>query len=102
MGLGKTSESMYLAETLHNRGLLEHCLVICGVDSLRTNWKSEIKKFSNLPAVVLGEYVTRTGKSRYKTIAERCKQLIEPIDEFFIIVNAATVGYDQFVEAFSK
>lgn len=87
---------------MHNRGLLEHCLVICGVDSLRTNWKSEIQKFSNLPATVLGEYVTRTGKSRYKTIAERCKQLIEPIDEFFIIVNAATIGYDQFVEAFNK
>lgn len=102
MGLGKTAESMYLAETLHNRHLLEHCLVICGVDNLRQQWKSEIQRFSNLSAVILGEYKTKSGKSRYRTIAERCKQLQEPIDEFFIIVNAATVGYDQFVDAFKK
>ena len=37
MGLGKSLEMMYLAETLHNRGKLEHCMIICGVDSLRTN-----------------------------------------------------------------
>jgi len=37
MGLGKSLECMYLAETLYNRGEIEHCLIICGVDSLRTN-----------------------------------------------------------------
>ena len=102
MGLGKTLEAMYLAETLYSRGEIEHCLIICGVDSLRTNWKKEISKFSNLSCVVLGEYITKSGKTRYKTIPERAKQLKEKISEFFIIVNAATIRDSQIIEAFNK
>ncbi len=37
MGLGKTNEIIWYAETLKRRGLIDHCLVICGVDSLRQN-----------------------------------------------------------------
>ena len=37
MGCGKTCESIYLAETLCRRGKIKHCLIICGVDSLRSN-----------------------------------------------------------------
>ena len=37
MGLGKTAEIIWYAETLKRRGLIDHCLVICGVDSLRQN-----------------------------------------------------------------
>ena len=37
MGLGKTLSSIYIAQELKERGLVSHCLVICGVDSLRTN-----------------------------------------------------------------
>lgn len=102
MGLGKSLEMMYLAETLYRRGEIEHCMIICGVDSLRTNWRSEIQKFSNLSCVVLGEYVTRTGTVRYRTIKDRCTQLLEPIEEFFIIVNISTIRDDKFIEAFKK
>lgn len=102
MGLGKTAEAIYLAETLHNRGYIDHCLIICGVDSLRQNWKAEIKKFSNESVVVLGEHVTRTGTIRYNTLSERAKQLINPIPEFFIVVNITNIRDDKFVEAFKK
>lgn len=37
MGLGKTNEIIWLAETLKRRGKIDHCLIICGVDSLRQN-----------------------------------------------------------------
>lgn len=37
MGLGKSYSIMCLAETLYRRGLIEHCLIITGVDSLRSN-----------------------------------------------------------------
>lgn len=102
MGIGKSFEAMGLAETLYNRGEIEHCLIICGVDSLRTNWKSEIKKFSNLDCIVLGEYQTKTGNFRYKSIAERAEQLINPISEFFIVINKATIRDDRIIEAFKK
>lgn len=37
MGCGKTVTAMSLAEVLHKRGLIEHCLIICAVASLRQN-----------------------------------------------------------------
>lgn len=37
MGIGKTVEIIGYAETLKSRGLIDHCLIICGVDSLRQN-----------------------------------------------------------------
>ena len=102
MGLGKSCELIYYAETLKRRGLIDHCMIICGVDSLRQNWKNEIRKFSNLDVLVLGEKVSKKGNISYSTIPERAKQLVEPISEFFVIINAATIRSDKFVEAFSK
>ena len=98
MGLGKTLEIIGLAEALRMRGLIEHCMIICGVDSLRQNWKSEIKKFSNLSVQILGEYFTKTGRFRYKTIKERLEILKQPISEFFVIINAATLRDEDIVD----
>ena len=102
MGLGKTLEIIGYAETLKSRGLIDHCLIICGVDSLRQNWKSEIEKFSNYGVRVLGEYVTKTGTIRYRTIPERAAELKESIPEFFVVINAATLRHDEVIEAFKK
>lgn len=102
MGLGKTYEAMSLAEVLHKRGLIEHCLVICGVDSLRQNWKAEIQKFSNETVRVLGEKLTRTGTVRYETLSKRAEELLNPIEEFFVVVNITNIRDDNFVEAFKK
>lgn len=35
MGCGKTVSTIYLAETLYRRKLVSHCLIICGVASLK-------------------------------------------------------------------
>ena len=102
MGLGKTLEIIGLAETLHRRGEIDHCLIICGVDSLRQNWKREIEKFSNESCIVLGEKISKNGRISYLTLPERAKILKEPISEFFVIVNAATLRSDDVIEAFKK
>ena len=102
MGLGKTNEIIWYAETLKRRGLIDHCLVICGVDSLRQNWKKEIQKFSTESVLVLGEKVSKTGKVSYAPVDQRAKQLLEPIEEFFVVVNVATLRSDKIVEAFKK
>lgn len=36
-GCGKTNQIIGLAETLKHRGLVEHCLVIAGINSLKSN-----------------------------------------------------------------
>ena len=102
MGLGKTNEIIWYAETLKRRGIIDHCLIICGVDSLRQNWKKEINKFSTESCIVLGEKVSKKGKVSYASVDQRAKQLLEPIEEFFVIVNVATLRSEKIVEAFKK
>ena len=102
MGLGKTNSIIWLAETLKRRGVIDHCFIICGVNSLKQNWKKEIAKFSTESAVVLGEYVTRTGKIRYRSMDKRAEQLKNPIEEFFVITNLESLRDDRIIEAFKK
>ena len=102
MGLGKTNEIIWYAETLKRRGLIDHCLIICGVDSLRQNWKKEIQKFSTESVLVLGEKVSKKGKVSYASVDQRAKQLLEPIEDFFVVVNVATLRSDKVIEAFKK
>lgn len=102
MGLGKSNQIIGLAETLHRRGLIDHCLIICGVNSLKQNWKKEIKKFSNESVIILGETFTKSGKSKYATLPKRAEQLKNPIDEFFVILNIEALQNDKIMEAFKK
>ena len=102
MGLGKTNSIIWLAETLKRRGLIDHCFIICGVNSLKQNWKKEIAKFSTESAIVLGEHVTRTGNISYKSIEKRAQQLKDPIEEFFVITNLESLRDDRIIEAFKK
>ena len=102
MGTGKTNMIMWLAETLKRRGLIDHCFIICGVNSLKQNWKKEIQKFSTESAVVLGECTTRTGKTRYRSMDKRAEQLRNPIEEFFVITNLESLRDDRIVEAFKN
>ena len=102
MGLGKTNSIIWLAETLKRRGIIDHCFIICGVNSLKQNWKKEIAKFSTESAVVLGEHITRTGSVRYKSMDKRAEQLRDPIDEFFVITNLESLRDDRIIEAFKK
>lgn len=101
-GTGKTFSTICLAETLKRRGLIDHCFIICGLNALKQNWKKEIAKFSTESAIVLGEYTTRTGKVRYRSVEKRAQQLKDPIEEFFIITNIETLRDDRIVEAFKK
>lgn len=102
MGLGKTLEIIGLAETLHKRGNIDHCLVIVGVDSLRQNWKAEIQRFSNESVLVLGEKIARTGRVSYDTLSNRAAKLKSKIEEFFVVVNITALGDDKILNALIK
>ena len=102
MGTGKTNMIIWLAETLKRRGVIDHCFIICGVNSLKQNWKKEIQKFSTESAVVLGEYTTRNGTIRYRPMDKRAQQLKDPIEEFFVITNLESLRDDRIVEAFKQ
>lgn len=101
-GLGKSSQIIWLAEYLHYTEKLEHCLIVCGVNSLKYNWLNEIQKFSKLEGRVLGEYETKNGKKKIASLPERCQQLKEGVDTFFIITNIETLQSKEFANNFNK
>ena len=101
-GLGKTLQLTYLAQELKEREGLEHCLIICGINTLKTNWKNEIEKHSNLSCRILGQRINRKGKLVIDGIPERLKQLKAPIEEFFVITNIETLRDEKIVAALLK
>lgn len=101
-GLGKTMSMIDLAEELHAQKNVKHCLIICGVNSLKGNWKREITKHSHLDCMILGEKITKNNKIVYGSIKERAEQLMNKIDEFFIITNIESFRDKEVVDAFNK
>jgi len=101
-GLGKTAQIIHIAEELKETRGLKHCLIICGIASLKTNWKSEIEKHSNLSCMILGERKTRTGSAVIDSVDKRAEQIKESIDEFFIITNIETLRSDDVLNAIKK
>ena len=98
-GVGKSLEMILFAETLKKRGIIDHCLVITGIAGLRGNWEKEIAKFSTESVVTIGKYTTRTGTTRYRSMAKRAEQLKNKIEEFFVLLNVESIRDPKVVEA---
>ena len=97
-GLGKTLQMIYLAQELKERGEINHCLVICGVNALKHNWKAEIEKHSHLSVHILGEKLNKKGKLKVGGIKERLDDLKVEREEFFTITNIETLRDDKIVK----
>lgn len=97
-GLGKTLQTLLLAQELKERHNIEHCLVICGVNTLKTNWEKEIAKHTNLSSMILGKRLTRNNKVVFESVAYRLEQLKKPIKEFFVITNVETLRNNDIVK----
>ena len=50
-----------LAEELKAQKSIEHCLIICGIATLRANWEKEIKKYSDLSYITIGKKINSKG-----------------------------------------
>lgn len=98
-GLGKTATMIHLAEELKTRENLKHCLVVCGINALKSNWAKEIAKHSDLDAVIIGHRITKTGKTVVATVKERIEQLKSKIAQFFVIINIESLRDDDIIKA---
>lgn len=101
-GTGKSLQLTYLAEELKEREGLEHCLIICGINTLKANWKNEIKRHSKLDCRILGERISKKGKYSIGSVKERLEDLKNPIKEFFVISNIETLRNDDIVKAINN
>ena len=101
-GLGKTLQTIYIAQELKKQEGIEHCLVICGINTLKSNWKSEIERHSNLSCRILGEYQDKKGNTKIGGVKDRLSQLQTKLKEFFIITNIETLRNDDIVKEIEK
>lgn len=97
-GLGKGFQAPLIAQEIKKRDNIEHCLVICGLSSLKENWRSEIHKFTDLSCTILGERQLKNGRIVIDGVQQRLKHLKRKIDEFFIITNIETLRNDDVIK----
>ena len=98
-GLGKTLQMITLGEELKLQENIEHVLIICGIASLRTNWEKEVFKHSTENCRIIGARVNRNNNLVWDSIDKRVEQLMNPIDEFFVIINVESLRYDKIINA---
>ena len=55
MGLGKTKQVIDIAVAKKLAKGYKHCLIICGVNGLKWNWRNEVYTHSNEDAWILGQ-----------------------------------------------
>lgn len=86
-GLGKTKQVIDIAVAKKQLGY-KHCLIICGVNGLKWNWKEEVKTHSNEKAFILGQRYKR-NKLVIGSTSDKIADLtaFDSIDEYFIITN---------------
>lgn len=101
-GLGKSLQMIYLAEELKKRDNIEHCLIVCGINTLKFNWKREINKHSSLDCMILGERINSKGNIKIGSIKDRLEDLKSPIKEFFVITNVETLRDDNILKELTK
>lgn len=87
-GLGKTLQAISLARYRKEHEGLKHCLIVCGVNSLKWNWQREIAKFCKTErAVVLGTKLNTKGKVVSISVEDTKQQIAECPEEFFWVIN---------------
>ena len=109
-GLGKTMQAINIACIKKQQKHYRHCLIICGVNGLKWNWKAEVEKHSNEKAYILGtrykkdkEYIGNM-RNRWEDLRilrdNRCANIVlEPIDKsYFIITNIETLRDEGIIE----
>lgn len=87
-GLGKSMEAIVIAEGKKRQFGYKHCLVVCGVNTLKWNWMNEISQHSNEKGRILGFKRKNVGGAK-----DKLKDLdnIENIEEYFLITNVETL-----------
>lgn len=98
-GLGKSATALWLSQELKFQKGIKHCLIICGVNTLKSNWKNEVYKHTDLDCKILGEYISSRGNLRYGGIDKRLEQLKSPIEEFYVVTNIQTIRDSNIVSA---
>ena len=106
-GLGKSKQVIDIAVIRKIEMGYKHCLIVCGVNTLKWNWVNEIHTHSNEDAWILGQKTTRKGTIRIGSTKDKLNDLIHlekyPDDlPYFIITNIESFRDEKIAEQISK
>lgn len=103
MGLGKTKQVIDIAVAKKLQKGYKHCLIICGVNGLKWNWKSEVEVHSNEEAYILGQRIKR-GKIVVESNADKLTDVLKLSSNpaYFIITNIETLRQEDIAEELKK
>ena len=99
MGLGKTKQSIDIAVVKKLQRGYKHCLIICGVNGLKWNWKNEIAVHSNETGYILGQRGNKIGSN-----ADKLQDILdlEHNDNYFIITNVESLRNEDITGALAE
>lgn len=80
-GLGKTMQAINIACIKKEQKNYKHCLIICGVNGLKWNWKSEVEKHSNEQAWILGTRYKK-DKEYIGSVNDRLEDLNNSLNQY--------------------
>lgn len=91
-GLGKTFQIINWVGCLEKTDTINKVLIVCGVNSLKYNWQSEISIHSDEKGWVLGtRFRKRTGKAYEGSMKDKLEDLDNLPDCRYIITNIETL-----------
>lgn len=99
-GLGKSKQAIDIAVTLKKRNNYKHCLIVCGVNSLKWNWYNEVHTHSNEQAHVLGMRTNKKGKTKVGSTKDKITDVVN-INQlpYFLITNIESFRDGDFADA---
>lgn len=101
-GLGKTFQSLNAAKIRMNMGLVDKCLILCGVNALKQNWKKEIMEHLGEDATILGLRKRKTKDVYYMGATEDKLDDLKTSQNKFLITNVETLIVDDFIKELNK
>lgn len=104
---GKSLQSLELAIIKKHTHGFKHCLVVCGVNTLKWNWVNEIHKHSYEEAWILGQKMQRNGKIRIGSSTDKLKDLQKVASKeddlpYFLITNIESFRTANIADAVKK
>lgn len=98
-GLGKTKQAIDIAVARKIKYGYKHCLIVCGVNGLKWNWRNEIITHSNEGSCILGQK-EKNGKVKIGSTNDKIKDLKllleNKIPTYFLITNVESFRNEEF------
>ena len=103
MGLGKTKQVIDIAVARKLQKGYKHCLIVCGVNGLKWNWRSEVSTHSNESGWILGQK-EKGGKISIGSNQDKYNDIVNlwENDNYFIITNVESLRDDAIAEALQE